>query len=114
MKAIKINGLKLEWVDMDYNFLKEQFQEFNKKGKVQKAEILNKLINALDEEKNKGKEITLDLIEEIVNKIIDENINLQKQLKAQLKEIETENNFLSQYSKREIDKDTTISTISLL
>ena len=111
MKAIKINGLKLELVDMDYNFLKEQINEFNKKGKKQNAEILNKLINALDEEKNKGKEITQDLIEKIVNKIIDENTNLQKQLKSQIKAIETENKILSQYSKRETDNDTTAITI---
>lgn len=114
MKAIKANGLKLEMVDIDYDFLKEQMEDFVKNNKMKKAEALRKLLTELEELEREGRKITLDLIEETVNKIIDANFLESKKLKDKIKELDQENQILSLYSKREMDNDTTSSLISII
>ena len=68
MKAIRSNGIKLEMVDIDYDFLKEQMGTFVNKNQLAKATALKKLLDVLDQEEKKGKEITVDVIEDCVNK----------------------------------------------
>ena len=114
MKAIKANGLKIEMVDIDYDFLKEQMEEFVKKNKMSKAAALKKLLDLLDQEEKKGREITLDVIEECVNKILDDDFEQMNQLKEQIKDLDQERQMLSSYSKREMDNDTTSTIVSLI
>ena len=111
MKAIKANGLKIEMVDIDYDFLTEQLDEFVKKNQMSKAAALRKLIDALDE---KGQPITLDDIEETVNRILDDDFQKMMELKDQIKKLDQERQMLSLYSKREMDNDTTSTIVSII
>ena len=111
MKAIKVNGLKLEMVDVDYNFIQEHMEEFVKKEKFDKASILKDLLNRLDAT---GKVITPEVIEEVVNKTIDENFAQCSKLKDEIKSLEKANQLLSQYSERETGDDTTSTILSMI
>ncbi len=114
MKAIKANGLKIEMVDIDYDFLKDQLEDFVKNNRMKKAAALRKLLTALEEKEKTGVEITLDVIEETVNHILDENFERIKQIQDELRTLEGENQILSLYSKREMDNDATSSIISII
>ncbi len=101
MKGVKGKGLNLELVDVDYDFIKEHIDELKKKNKLEKAEILNKILNKLDEIKSKGEEVTNDLLEKVVNEMIDTNKQKIKEEKNKIKKLEYENKVLSIYSQRE-------------
>lgn len=103
MKIIKMNGLKFEIVDTDYNFFMGEIEKLEAKGKVEKATILKRLISTLDREKENGNEITLDVIEDTINKMIEDDKNHIRELKKQIKGIENEINMLSKYSQKEQD-----------
>ncbi len=111
MKAVKANGLKLEMVEVDYNFIQGQMEEFVKKNKMEKASILKDLLNKLDAT---GREITPDVIEEVVNKMIDNNFERCSKLKDEIKYLENSNQLLSQYSERETGDDSTSTLLSMI
>lgn len=103
MKIIKMNGLKFEITDTDYDFFQEEIKKLDAKGKDEKASILRRLVSILDEEREKGNEITVDFIEKTINQQIDDDKIRIKELKRQIKSIETEINMLGKYSQREQD-----------
>ena len=111
MKAIKTNGFKIDMVDIDYDFLKQQMEEFVKKNKMDKAAALKKFIDALDAT---GKEITPEVIEEVVNKIIDSDYERINQLKDEIKILDKEAQLLSQYSEREMEDETTTTILTMI
>ncbi len=111
MKAVRTNGLKIEKVDVDYDYLKEQMDEFVKKEKMDKAATIKKLLDALN---STGKDITPELIEETVNKIIDEDFERTTKLKEEIKNLEQESQLLSQYSEREMEDETTSTILSMI
>ncbi|MBR6136839.1 MAG: hypothetical protein IKQ06_01640 [Bacilli bacterium] len=111
MKAYKKDGLKIDLVDVDLDYLKEQMEEFVKKEQLDKASILKKYITALEDLEKEGKEITTELMENVVNDILDKNYEKSRKLKDEVEELEKENQLLSQYSMREMGNDTTTSTI---
>jgi len=111
MKAVKKDGLKIELVDIDLEFLKEQMEEFVKREQLDKASILKKYIDALESLEKDGKEITTELMEDVCNDILDKNYEQTRKLKDELEELEKEHQLLSQYSMREMGNDTTTSTI---
>ena len=114
MKAIRANGLKVEMVDIDYDFLKEQMEAFVKKNQMSKASALKKLLDSLSQEEKKGRKIDIDLIEECVNQILDDDFNRMTKLKDDIKDLEQERQILSLYSKREMDNDTTSTIVSII
>ncbi|MBR3211295.1 MAG: hypothetical protein IKF71_05120 [Bacilli bacterium] len=114
MKAVKADGLKIEMVDIDYDFLKEQLDVFVKKEELSKADSLRKLLDSLAKEEKKGKKITQDVIEECVNKILDDDFEQMTKLKDQVKDLDQERQVLSLYSKREMDNDTTSTIVSII
>lgn len=100
MKILRLNGIKQEIVTLDYNIIKEEKEQYERKNKVEKAKTYAKLLNNLKEES------TEEEIENAVNKIIDTNKETIKALKKDIKSLEKEINLLSQISKREQEKDT--------
>ena len=114
MKAVKANGLKIEMVDIDYDFLKEQLDVFVKKDELSKAESLKKLLDTLQDEEKKGRKITQDVIEECVNRILDDDFERMTKLKEQVAALDQERQVLGLYSKREMDNDTTSTIVSII
>ncbi len=114
MKAVKTNGFKIEMVDIDYDFLKDQLDTFVKKDELSKASSLKKLLDLISKEEKKGKSITQDVIEDCVNRILDEDFERITKLKDEITELEQERQVLSLYSKREMDNDTTSTIVSII
>lgn len=108
MKVVRLNGLKPELVDFDYNVIREEKEKYEKKGKVEKAFSYSKLLNNLEENS------TAEEIENEVNKIIDSNREKVKELKKEIKMLEKEILFLSQTSRREQDSDAFSAIIASL
>lgn len=104
VKKLKADGLKLKLATVDYDYLVSEAAKFDRKGKKQKADALYKLIQALDEKRAEGIDLTKEVLEETVNKIIDDNKALRKEYKKKMKELNQENQILSNYSQREMDE----------
>jgi len=99
MKIIKVNGLKPEFVNLDYNVIKEELERCEKKGKTENVNSLSKLLNNLEEDSS------VDVIETEVNKIIDCDNEKLKEIKSEIKRLEKEISLLSHFSERETDSD---------
>ena len=105
---------KLEFVDINYDMLKNQLKEFKNKNEVYKVKVLEKLIQKLDEKKDEGKGLTKEVTEEVVNKLIDDNLLKLKELRKELKNLKKENKFLSQYSERDMEEEATTEFTTVL
>lgn len=108
MKVFKLNGLKPELVDLDYNVIKEEMEKWEKNGKTEKAVAYSKLLENLEE--NSSDEV----IETEVNKIIDSNREKVNELKKEIKTLEKEISLLAQISRREIDSDVIFTIVANL
>ena len=107
MKVVKLNGLKPEIVELDYNTIKEEMEICEKKGKNEKVAAYSKLLDKLDESSSSN------VIEKEVNSIIDSNNERIKGLKKEIKILEKETRLLSQISQREVDLDVTMIIANL-
>jgi hypothetical protein len=103
--------MKPEIVELSYEIIAEELEESKKKGKYAKASAYTKVLEALDEQKANGVDITPEIIENEINKILDENEKELKNTKKQLKTLEKERKTLIQFSERESKKNDDISTI---
>ena len=99
MKILKINGLKPEFVNLDYNAIKNEMERCEKKGKTENVNSLSKLLNNLEENSS------AEVIETQVNKIIDFDNEKLKELKSEIKRLEKEISLLAHFSERETDSD---------
>ena len=99
MKIIKLNGLKPEITNLDYNTLNEEMKRCDKKGKIEKVNTYSKLLKKLKENSSS------EDIEEEINKIIDTNKEEVKELKRKIKILEKEISLLSNFSERETEED---------
>lgn len=108
MKVIKLNGAIPKLVDLDYNLIKEEMENYEKKGKFEKSAILSKLINNLE------KSATSEEIENEVNNIIDTDREKVKELKKEIKALEKEISLLSQISNKEVESDVFFTIVANL
>jgi len=99
MKVVKLNGLKPEVANLDYNTISEEMQRCEKKGKTESVASYSKLLKNLEETSSS------EVIENEVNKIIDFDTNRVKELKSEIKALEKEIALLSHFSERETDSD---------
>ena len=99
MKVVKLNGLKPEIVNLNYNVIKEEMERCEKKGRNESFESYCKLLKNLDESSSS------EIIESEVNKIIDSDIKKLNELKSEIKRLEKEISLLSHFSERETDSD---------
>ena len=107
MKVVKINKLKPEIVDLNYDILNEEKEFCEKKGKSEKVASYAKLLSNLE------KDSSPDTIEEEVNKIIDSDKERIKELKKEIKSLEKEINLLANYSQKHVDAAVLASIILL-
>ena len=106
MKIIKINGLKIEVKNLDYNFIEQEMIKLQKKGKNEKAEAYAHLLSKLN------KDSSPEEIQKIVNELICENKEKIKKLQQEIKAIDKETTALAAFSNKEIDSsDSVINTI---
>lgn len=99
MKVVKLNGLKPEIVNLDYNTIKEEMERCEKKGRTENFDSYSKLLKNLEENSS------AEVIENEVNKIIDFDNEKLKELKSEIKRLEKEISLLSHFSERENDSD---------
>ena len=99
MKIVKLNGLKPEIVNLDYNTVKEEMERCEKKGRTESFDSYSKLLKNLEENSS------AEIIEREVNKIIDFDNEKLKDLKNEIKRLEKEISLLSHFSERENDSD---------
>ena len=99
MRVVKLNGLKPEIINLDYNTISEEMKKCEEKGKKEKVDSYSKLLKKLEENS------TPDIIEIEVNKIIDFDKDKLKKLKEEIKILEKEIALLSKFSERENDAD---------
>lgn len=99
MKVVKLNGLKPEIVNLDYNTIKQEMERCEKKGRTESFNTYSKLLKCLEENS------TSEVIESEVNKIIDTDNQKLKELKSEVKRLEKEIALLSHFSERETDAD---------
>lgn len=99
MKIVKLNGLKAEIVNLDYNTIKEEMERCEKKGRTESFDSYSKLLKNLEENSS------AEIIENEVNKIIDFDNERLKKLKTEIKKLEKEIALLSHFSERENDSD---------
>ncbi len=99
MKIVKLNGLKPEIVNLDYNTIKEEMERCEKKGKTESFDSYSKLLKKLEENSS------AEIIESEVNKIIDFDNEKLKELRNEIKKLEKEISLLSHFSERETDSD---------
>lgn len=95
MKIVKLNGLKAEIVNLDYNTIKEEMERCEKKGRTESFDSYSKLLKNLEENSS------AEIIENEVNKIIDFDNERLKKLKTEIKKLEKEIALLSHFSERE-------------
>lgn len=108
MKVIRLNGLKPELVDLDYNVIKAEMEKWQKNEKTEKADTYSKLLQNLEENSS------AEVIENEVNKIIDSNREKVNELKKEIKRLEKETSLLAQISRREVDSDVIFTTVANL
>ncbi len=111
MKVIKFKKMKPEVIELSYEVIAEELEESKKKGKSAKVSAYTKVLKALDEQKANGIDITPEIIENEINKILDEDEKELKNIKKQMKALEKERKTLSQFSERESKKNDDISTV---
>lgn len=99
MKVVKLNGLKPEIVNLDYNTIKEEMERCEKKGRTENFDSYSKLLKNLEENSS------AEVIENEINKIIDFDNEKLKELKSEIKRLEKEISLLSHFSERENDSD---------
>ena len=99
MKVVKLNGLKPEIINLDYNTISEEMKRCKEKGKKEKVDSYSKLLEKLEENS------APDVIENEVNKIIDFDKEKVKNLKDEIKVLEKEIALLSKFSERENDAE---------
>ena len=112
MKTIIMDGLAPKIVEMDYKFLCEQKKKYEEKGKEDAAKYLAHVIAKIDEAVADGEELSADLIETVVNRIIDKNEEERRLLKSKMKKLNQETIFLKSYSEREMEEIATIALIA--
>lgn len=99
MKIVKLNGLKPEIVNLDYNTIKEEMKMCEKKGRTESFDSYSKLLKKLEENSS------AEIIESEINKIIDFDNEKLKELRNEIKKLEKEISLLSHFSERETDSD---------
>lgn len=99
MKIVKLDGLKPEIANLDYNTIKEEMERCERKGRTESSDSYSKLLKNLEEN------ATAEMIENEVNKIIDADTAKVKELKDEIKKLEKEISLLSHFSERESDSD---------
>jgi hypothetical protein len=106
VKALKLNGLKPELVDIDYNILKAEMEECKRKNKMDGVASYSKLLSVLDENSDE------DFIDKRVNEILATDRKKIKEMQEQIKDLknnikmyEKEIRLLSKFSEDEMNND---------
>ena len=103
MKAVRIDGLKAELADVDYDLIRKEYESYTQKGKTNKASAHKKLLDKLDEARANGATIDENTIKAAAEELIKQTKTEIDEHKAQIKALKEECSIFGRYTTSDED-----------
>ena len=104
MKAVRIDGLKVELVDVNYDLIQKEYESYTQKGKLEKATAHKELLEKLDELKAKGAPIDENTISAVAKELAEKASADIKEYKNQIKALKQKISVWETYGMTEDDE----------
>ena len=112
MKAVRIDGLKVELTDVDYDLIQKEYESYSQKGKIVKAEAHKDLLEKLDAIKANGGEINEETIKQAAQELEEKAKADIKARRAEIKALKEKCNVWWHYDTTDEDDATIVVALA--